>query len=536
MRKTHVNKAVWLCLALIFMGVTFFVVDMQTVPVGDDLGYMFTDSAHHLGDGHRVRTLSDINWTLTSHYLTTNGRFIVHWLAMFFLNIAGKTWFCLSNTLVFLLTLFCFARLCIQRSRMTAGKLVTLTLLVWIAVPFPGTTWLGLICYATNYLWTAAATLLILVFIEDAASGETYKGFSGALNYKVFSYTALSLLFIVFGSMQESFSLPMSAGLLSLWIKEGRTFGRIRCWATVCYWIGTAVCTFAPGNMGHAAQGGGFTVDAVINRIAALFSALLTECPVVIPVLVVFILLVILKPGDVKRFILQNILLLTALVTALILACLTFTAARQLTFPMLLTAILGVRALMIIIGADRLQLFLNNIGVPYGVILYSICFIGAWCLREETSQRFSELHTQAERGERCVVFRRPSTTERVLSKIFGRYGYAQLPVIFDRYTKQGLSRLYSADEKRDYIMAVLPETLPEIERMAKKSSIKDGEIRTVKVTDRYRCFLVPPGLGVAKLHDEKGMSVPFEHIETENGVIVVVPDNEHTQTLSFSGH
>lgn len=504
-----------LLLFLLLAG-TFFVLDLQSVPTGDDLGYMFTDSTHHLGDGHRVQSLGDITKTLSSHYLTTNGRFLVHWIAMFFLNIGGHVSFCAANSIVFFLTALFFTRLAGFPKPYQFGTVVLSTIILWFCVPLPGLNWLSLVCYATNYLWPTCATLAFLLFFErliDQGKGTVPSKMS----------CCLALIFsLVTGSLQESFSLPVSAGLLALWIMEGKSFSKAEMALTITFWIGTSICVFAPGNLHHAAQGGGFASTAMIHKLSALGIDLLTKAPLITIAAIIGLWGLLFKREATVSFLRANIVIAVSIVVALLLASVSFTSSRQLTCPGVLSGILLLRVLRKSIDKGRLETVFNLIGSTVGLTAYILCFVGAYTVRYVTSEALRSVHMQAAEGKEILVYDLAQNQEmKWFGRIFYRFNFSQLPVIFDGYTKRGLSRLYSSDEDPKYITTILPVDPEKIEQVAKKSVGKDGSIIPQPFEDKYMCYLVPFGYEPRVPRDAEGNSLPYESFLTSDGKLYV---------------
>ena len=94
---------IYIAVIAVFAFISFFVLDNFSISTGDDLGYMFTDSQLHNGDGHPISGILECVSTQASHYSTTNGRFIVHLLTSFFVSIPDITVFRLFNSLMFTL-------------------------------------------------------------------------------------------------------------------------------------------------------------------------------------------------------------------------------------------------------------------------------------------------------------------------------------------------------------------------------------------------------------------------------------------------
>ena len=97
MNKLKVNTGIW----FVFVVASFWLLGQFSISVGDDLGYMFTDSALHKGDGKLITSIWECFTTQTKHYFSTNGRFLVHTTTHFFTAIAGMKVFNVVNAFVF---------------------------------------------------------------------------------------------------------------------------------------------------------------------------------------------------------------------------------------------------------------------------------------------------------------------------------------------------------------------------------------------------------------------------------------------------
>ncbi len=538
-RFKYRDIAIMVCWFVLFAG-TFLLLDLQSVPTGDDLGYMFADSAHHACDGKRALSLKDITATQASHYIHCNGRFIIHWLTMFFLNIGGHLAFCIVNSIIYFLTICAFFKLSLPYCG-TSKYLWSFPLfatLLWFCVPQPGVTWLSLVSYSTNYLWSAAANLWLFYFFLSQKAEK-----------HIFVSAPIALLT---GSLQESFSLPISCALfIYLIINRRKADSKLKIFI-LSYWIGTAICFFAPGNLQHARQGGGLVADALSVKLQALGTALVRVAPIIPAFFLLLICRCIANIKNAQRFISANLIWFCTVIFALILAGVSFTSPRQLTCPSIACGILIVRLLISLrttsdkkdwleetSSPDEVKLDCRKITKIYKwltclscLIIYLAVFAGVYSKRQITSECFRSLHAQASAGERVIVhdlnFKNQTTHRNIVVNAFD---FSNLPVVFDGYTKRGLSRLYNGDRNSGHLTTILPSHPETIFERARTSKIGKDRITTAFLTTGYRCAWIPEEVPVSHLRNANGKPVPFERLRYKGGNLLVVPDNSATHIL-----
>jgi hypothetical protein len=300
---------------LIAIVVSFFFLDCYSLHTGDDLGYMFADTTHHCGDGEQVTSLAQCFTTQAHHYVTTNGRFAVHVVVMALLNLLPLWMFRALNALM-------FGAMCYLATRFVAAERRTNTLyavawlLLFVALPQPGVVLLTLVAYAVNYLWVGVAVLSFLLWLRRNPDS---------------SWLIVYAFFV--GTLQESYSLPLCAGLFVAMLCR-----RVPIAVTCAFIAGTAVEVFAPGNMSHASQGGGFALSAIANKASALGTDLLAS--VITYAALAAVVWFFARRKQCISFFNQHLIFAVSIVAALGLAVLTFTSPRQLTAPSLFTIIL----------------------------------------------------------------------------------------------------------------------------------------------------------------------------------------------------
>ena len=248
MNLGRTKKYIIVFYTLVFLAV--FCLTCLTPMIADDFSYSFS----YADRSHRIRTLSDIYYSLKAHRVSMNGRMISHALAMFFL-ILPKPVFNVFNAAnaVFLLFLCC---------RYYDGKATALTgrnlvfailtaLLLWIFMPMFGQVFLWLVG-ALNYSWAMSTILLFLLpyFRCYRAEGETHR--------KNVLITVLYLLLaFAAGAYSENASCAaifMAVCFLVLIYRKRRAVPYDLTAALIIACIGFAYMMLAPAERGRAAQ------------------------------------------------------------------------------------------------------------------------------------------------------------------------------------------------------------------------------------------------------------------------------------------
>lgn len=515
----------------IIAAVSFWCLDMQRISMGDDLGYRFTDSQLHKGDGHPVTGLQDILETQKSHYLTTNGRVIVHSLTQFFICIAPSWLFPVCNAVMFALLWLLALRLAIPSGvRPTSQMAAFMLLLIWLCVPRPGTTFLSLTAFAINYLWAATAYIFFILSLR--------RSFDGGSRFSP-GTVAAAIAALIAGSLQESFSLPLSGAIVIGYIFFRHRFSPLSYALAIGFGIGTCIVTFAPGNF--VRLGAGAPLAVKLSLLAR--DIVLSPLPVL---LIAIITLRFLRPKLLKILWRSHFLLLLAIGISLILAAVTFTGVRQLVAMSLFSAIL----LATIVFSTSLCRFLISRPAIIGIwAVLGLIFAGAWVVRQDSLSRYKEALKQAENptSRICADSRNAFyNTRPLLSALFSRYNDdpiegSDLKLLFDANTKRALSRLRKARMEangtipgRD-IVTILPAPAAAIMAEAERSSLTpDSTIIPATLDRRYSCLAIcAHEKHVPCIRDEKGAIVHFECFRIDSTVCYVI--ETPTRPLNLRG-
>lgn len=223
----------------IILFIAFYLQDKFSPFIADDYAYRFFYD-ESIGKLRIVDSLKDAIIFQAHDYMTHNGRFIVHTLTAYFCGKLGVEWFRIINSLIFVL----FVCGVIRLIRSEFGKRNTdkyiIAFVLFLFMPCPGMIWLGSIAMCINYLWCACAiTYFIIIYKAIAENKRTYS----VVTKIIFFFWGLFV-----GSLQESFSLGVSAALFFYYCFNIKKFSGAVPYLIVGFWIGTSIVTFAPGN------------------------------------------------------------------------------------------------------------------------------------------------------------------------------------------------------------------------------------------------------------------------------------------------
>lgn len=490
-KQKGTNTFIW----FLFVATTFWLLDRFSISVGDDLGYMFADSALHKGDGLPIENIYQCFATQANHYFTTNGRFLVHVATHFFTAIAGLDIFRIVNSIMFALLWLATIKLSFHNISGTSEfKFVLPLFLLLIFIPDPGTTMFSLVAFAINYLWTAAAIFLFLIVLRHTAT-HNYR-FKTGYHY----YAILFVFAIVIGSLHESYSIPISLSLFCCLIFGYEKISSLPLTMILGFFIGAAISVFAPGNFHHAVQGGGFDFDDILRKTNALSSELLFSPITFIGIAVLILIFIKSKPAI--RFIKENKFYFLTIISALILAIFTFTSSRQLFCPSVMAIILIAKLIHKAVLKHKSQQILT---IAMSTTIAFI-FIFAFYLRRNTYDNFCQITSQLGESHSILFadvsdanYNSPCPIIRLMARAYAPDPFEgeNLYLLFDGYTKRGLSRVYWDNRQNNNIQNVIPypaETVFDKVAPCDTLTYQSHEniiIPTIDLDNRYKAVYLP---------------------------------------------
>lgn len=188
-----------------------------------------------------ILSIYDAMVSQSRHYFITNGRYLVHTLVQYFCGVWGMKWFIVANSIMFSFLVLVMMRLVNVRG-FSWTQFFTVLLAVWLIMPHKGLTFMGNISLSVNYLWVSVATLLFVLIIEHLMRVGTRN---------TYHTVCLCVLSLVAGSLQESFSIGISAALLCYLLYMfylGKKMPKGLVAVIISYITGAMFCVLSPAN------------------------------------------------------------------------------------------------------------------------------------------------------------------------------------------------------------------------------------------------------------------------------------------------
>lgn len=477
----------------LFAAVTFALLDQHSISLGDDYGYMFTDSRLHGGDGGRVHTFADCWNTQLSHYCTTNGRFVVHLFTQVFVSIAPWWVYKALNALIFATVWLYLCRLGARSASFSFRRGAVTWTAIWLLMPKPGLIMLSLTAFSLNYMWSGAAALAFLWYYSR--EGRQWCGYK---------FVLFGLLAFLAGFSQESYSLPLAGALVLTPFITNASLTRRQCVVCGIFLAGAVLCAVAPGNINHLQQGGGLESEGLAHKVSHLLSSLLLTP--LLPLAFALIIYWIKDRKACKAFIKSNLLLSLAIVIGLAFDALSFTATRQLYSVSFFSLVMLLR-LPVWRGG-----YVREYGTQTAIALtLATCLMlgGAFVLRRDVYRRhaqllqFTERQAVAAAGGKYMswtdVRQAPYNTSPRLWSLLGSFApdpweRSEFYIPFNRQVRRVMSRRHTPGGNAKALITVLP--LPE-SKIIKMAQLGD----TAVIDSRY---------AVTALINDKDLQAPAQ--------------------------
>lgn len=349
--------------------ILFFLQDRFCALTTDDLFYLAIGGMSGGIDGvyTPVRTLGDIITSQMYDYTHVNGRFIVHCITIWFCCFAGLNLFRLVNTLAFVLLVWNIDRILRYNHHESPYNKYIVAFCLFFLFPVTGEILIGHVATCVNYLWVAWATTSFFILLYKSY-GRTY-GMSRNI-----------LLFVtaaVIGSLQESFSIGVSAALFFYFCFHYDSFRQSNKFLVFGYWIGTCVLVLAPGNFArlHTVDAGssfGGIVKIIIN-----VGYLVTSSTMLLIMIAGLAALFYTDRNACKRFLKNNMVLVLAIAFCSLIVAIIFTGPRQYMSIELFSLIIVMKLMHTIGLPDKKNLMRVMLGAMavYTAILYPYVYV-----------------------------------------------------------------------------------------------------------------------------------------------------------------
>ncbi len=314
--STPLSRAIF----FIVIGIAFYLLDRFSLFIIDDYMYAFK-----YGTYEPIRTLKDILESQYTHYVQHNGRFLVHCVVQLFCGILGIECFRIFNTLFFVAFCGLTTRFVYNTWKSPISSYILVSLIIWLFIPRISFTILGNISCCINYLWVGVATISFLIFIQKIQSTPKYNWYINV---------GIAFVGMIIGSLQESFSIPISGALFIYYCCNFSKFKGSITWLICGYWIGTLGLVATPANFNRMEMLSpyygivGFISDSIYRMVT-----ILTKYKPLLMFIVIIILLLLKCYDKLIRYFRENIELYLMLIIAFIFPIfVAYTDCRQLFF------------------------------------------------------------------------------------------------------------------------------------------------------------------------------------------------------------
>ena len=245
---------VYVMLAILVIGIAFFVLNVLTPEYLDDFVYKFMFSKDGVDMNHPINNVGQILLSQYNHYFAWNGRFVVHSIVQLFTGLLGKDLFNLINTIVFILFSCTLAHL---QGGLKASNFCFGCACIFLLFPsFRDTViWQD---GSVNYLWSAFFVLLFLLIIQKWEESFHTTGM----------ILLISLYGLLVGATQEGITFPL---VLSLWIYVVVYWRSLRyhsfLFPLLFFTLGSFFCAFSPATLSRGEISENIEFGVIISKL-----------------------------------------------------------------------------------------------------------------------------------------------------------------------------------------------------------------------------------------------------------------------------
>ncbi len=273
-------------IAASIFGLVAMLMCLNTVWTNDTVAYTYFSPVFDESSTQPINSFVDVIMSQADHYVTTNGRFVVHTFVQSFCALLGKTAFAIANGLVWFLLILLALRLprpprpvvfdeyfdsityyddegehivklqSDPDTPMMGRQSWYVAALLWIVfLPLPMDP-----AFQINYVWSAALLCgWFLLFFNE-------KAHKNALGFLTLS----ALYSVICGSLHEGFSIPMAVGICYLLSSKRQAMTRAQLVMAIAFGVGTLLVCLAPGNFLRfgklsASKESGFQLISLLN-------------------------------------------------------------------------------------------------------------------------------------------------------------------------------------------------------------------------------------------------------------------------------
>lgn len=330
MNKVNYEYKNLIFFSLLFL--VFYMLDRFSPFIADDYAYKFFYD-ENIGGLSIVNSILDAVKFQASDYMTHNGRFIVHTLTAYFCGKLGVEWFRIINSFIFILLVYGVLNLI--RSEFGIRKIdkYIIAFVLFMFLPCPGMIIFGSIAMCINYLWTACAITYFIILFENVVKRKN------ACNNVVVKILYFIVALLV-GSLQESFSLGISAALFFYYCFHVKELKGSVLWIVVGFWLGTLIVTFAPGNFVRLGEVNNVEGGLSISKLFSHFSEVIFNAKLFVVLCFLMLIFLFRSKSEFVKFVTVNALYFLTILFCFLVSLIVFSGERQVTCIELFSLIL----------------------------------------------------------------------------------------------------------------------------------------------------------------------------------------------------
>ena len=326
------RRLLGVALVVLVTAVLFYIQDRWYILNTDDFAFstmseLVTDDAGNrfIIHDYPITSLGDVLKSQAACYMMYSGRYVCHGIIQWFCGTKSPGFYVVVNTVMWVVMFVGLLLMAFGRRRCTAANATLAFCVIWLLMPNALRMFTGAAASAINYLWTGGITFFFLLLFERIKDR----------NKPIAAWTVpLMVIYALFaGTMQESFSIGVSAGLCLYLILKRKEVSWVAWVLFAAYVLGTALNVFAPGNMVRSDNLGHIVRWQVIKD--------LLKVPVFDLFIITAAIALFIKPGVVIDLFKRNLIIVVAVIVNLLFAVfVAYTMAWQLSCISLFCAIL----------------------------------------------------------------------------------------------------------------------------------------------------------------------------------------------------
>ena len=398
-RRNQANDSLVLYLLLAGFAILWLnLLDMPTM--SDDIIYRFMWNSDETAAVQPIGGLGDLLQSQVTHYLSTNGRFVVHLLVQGFYVFIPPVVVQLLNTVLFVVLLW----LCTRWVARPAHRLfvaVAVTFFIFVVMQGFRTTMVWSLG-AFNYLWVLVGVMSLLLWLRHIQA-ETITT----------RHWLLATLALLVGWSHEGLSLPLSVAF-ALWLLRNRKQWKSAVTPYLLFFmVGTLLCLLSPGIWNRTGEVVGLPMRLINGSLNIVFNMRIGW-------LLLLTLFIIGRKNKelLKTHLHEQLYGYVALLASvgIIFLCGT-TLERVAFFTDFIAMLLWLRLLTEMLSAK----WSKRLVIAAGILML-LCYVPAYLVRQENKENWNFAEEQMRRpGQELIAVRQPQKDDCRLMNYFRKH-------------------------------------------------------------------------------------------------------------------